>query len=147
MTRASDQTIDLGGMIEGIRRWVENESPTRSTAAVNRMLDLVTADLDGVPVTVDLATFGHLQIVGAPRSGRSQALRTFAAAAASASSVAVMPPGVARSWPAAQAWQVSKQTPSHGCCSTAARYSRWIGSFSEPAWKRYWVCQVAAPTR
>ncbi|GAB2711939.1 FtsK/SpoIIIE domain-containing protein [Kitasatospora kifunensis] len=40
------------------------------------------------PVTVDLATFGHLHIIGAPRSGRSAALRTFAAAAASASSVA-----------------------------------------------------------
>jgi glutamate carboxypeptidase len=53
MTRASDQTIDLGGMIEGIRRWVENESPTRNKAAVNRMLDLVTADLDGLPVKVE----------------------------------------------------------------------------------------------
>ncbi|TSB32823.1 FtsK/SpoIIIE domain-containing protein [Streptomyces benahoarensis] len=40
------------------------------------------------PVTVDMATFGHLHIVGAPRSGRSAALRTFAAAAAAASSVA-----------------------------------------------------------
>ncbi|MFG2226350.1 FtsK/SpoIIIE domain-containing protein [Streptomyces sp. NPDC048644] len=40
------------------------------------------------PATVDMATFGHLHIVGAPRSGRSAALRTFAAAAASASSVA-----------------------------------------------------------
>ena len=40
------------------------------------------------PVTVDLATFGHLHIVGAPRSGRSAALRTFAAAAASAAGVA-----------------------------------------------------------
>lgn len=40
------------------------------------------------PVTVDLATFGHLHIIGAPRTGRSQALRTFAAAAASAASVA-----------------------------------------------------------
>jgi DNA segregation ATPase FtsK/SpoIIIE, S-DNA-T family len=40
------------------------------------------------PVTVDLATFGHLHIIGAPRSGRSTALRTFAAAAASASGVA-----------------------------------------------------------
>jgi glutamate carboxypeptidase len=53
MTRASDQTIDLGGMIEGIRRWVENESPTRNKAAVNRMLDLVMADLDGLPVKVE----------------------------------------------------------------------------------------------
>ena len=53
MTRASDQTIDVGGMIEGIRRWVENESPTRNKAAVNRMLDLVAADLDGLPVHVE----------------------------------------------------------------------------------------------
>jgi glutamate carboxypeptidase len=49
----SDQTIDVGGMIEGIRRWVESESPTRNKAAVNRMLDLIVADLDGVPVKVD----------------------------------------------------------------------------------------------
>ncbi|MFD9811994.1 FtsK/SpoIIIE domain-containing protein [Streptomyces sp. NPDC059080] len=39
------------------------------------------------PATVDMATFSHLHIIGAPRSGRSAALRTFAAAAASASSV------------------------------------------------------------
>src|SRR5262245_8121154 len=53
MTRASEQTIDLGGMIEGIRRWVENESPTRNKAAVNRMLDLIVADLEGLPVKVE----------------------------------------------------------------------------------------------
>ena len=40
------------------------------------------------PVLVDLAGFGHLHIIGAPRSGRSTALRTFAAAAAAASGVA-----------------------------------------------------------
>ncbi|MFF5055235.1 FtsK/SpoIIIE domain-containing protein [Micromonospora sp. NPDC000663] len=39
------------------------------------------------PMTIDLSTFGHLHIVGAPRSGRSQALRTIASAAASAASV------------------------------------------------------------
>jgi glutamate carboxypeptidase len=48
----SDQTIDVGDMIEGIRCWVESESPTRNTAAVNRMLDLIAADLDGLPVKV-----------------------------------------------------------------------------------------------
>jgi glutamate carboxypeptidase len=53
MTRESDQTIDLGSMIEGIRRWVENESPTSNKAAVNRMLDLVAADLAGVPVKIE----------------------------------------------------------------------------------------------
>ncbi|MEV6301352.1 FtsK/SpoIIIE domain-containing protein [Actinoplanes sp. NPDC051861] len=41
-----------------------------------------------VPMTIDLHTFGHLHIIGAPRSGRSQALRTIATAAASAASVA-----------------------------------------------------------
>jgi glutamate carboxypeptidase len=56
MTRASDQTIDLGGMIEGIRRWVEHESPTSNTAAVNRMLDLVMAGLDDLPVKVERLT-------------------------------------------------------------------------------------------
>src|SRR5215472_6918799 len=56
MTRASDQSIDLGGMIEGIKRWVENESPTRNKAAVNRMLDLVAADLEGVPVKIERLT-------------------------------------------------------------------------------------------
>ena len=40
------------------------------------------------PVEIDLATFGHLHIIGAPRSGRSQALRTIAAAATSAASAA-----------------------------------------------------------
>src|ERR1700756_1934756 len=53
MTRAADETIDLGDMIEGIRRWVESESPTRNTAAVNRMLDLIVFDLGGEPVKVE----------------------------------------------------------------------------------------------
>jgi len=49
----SDQAIDLGQMIAGIRRWVENESPTSNKAAVNRMIDLVAADLDGLPVRLE----------------------------------------------------------------------------------------------
>jgi len=53
MTRAPEQTIDVGGMIDGIRRWVEAESPTSNKAAVNRMLDLVMADLDGLPVKIE----------------------------------------------------------------------------------------------
>jgi glutamate carboxypeptidase len=53
MTRASAQAIDLGGMIDGIRRWVETESPTRDKAAVNRMIDLVAADLLDVPVRLE----------------------------------------------------------------------------------------------
>ena len=53
MSKASDEAVDVGGMIDGIRRWVENESPTRNKAAVNRMLDLIAAGLDGLPVNVE----------------------------------------------------------------------------------------------
>src|SRR5262249_1062226 len=53
MMRASEQTIDLGGMIEGIRRWVENESPTSNKAAVNPMLDLIGAASAGLRVKVE----------------------------------------------------------------------------------------------
>src|SRR5712691_6113738 len=53
MTNTSDQSIDLGHMIEGIRRWVETESPSNNKAAVNRMIDLIVADLDGLPVRIE----------------------------------------------------------------------------------------------
>ncbi|HEV2958234.1 MAG TPA: M20/M25/M40 family metallo-hydrolase, partial [Xanthobacteraceae bacterium] len=53
MTNTFDQSIDLGGMIEGIRRWVVTESPTANAVAVNRMIDLVAADLDGLPVHIE----------------------------------------------------------------------------------------------
>ena len=47
------ESIDLGAMISGIQRWVEAESPTRDKAAVNRMVDLVQADVTGLDVTVE----------------------------------------------------------------------------------------------
>jgi len=40
-------------MIGGIQRWVETESPTQSTAAVNRMIDLVQSDVSGLPVKLE----------------------------------------------------------------------------------------------
>ena len=46
-------SVDLGRMIEDIRRWVETESPTSDVAAVNRMIDLVAAGLDGLPVQIE----------------------------------------------------------------------------------------------
>lgn len=49
----SNQSIDLGRMIADIRRWVETESPTSNRAAVNRMIDLIAADLDGLPVHIE----------------------------------------------------------------------------------------------
>ena len=45
--------IDVSSMISGIQRWVEAESPTSDTAAVNRMVDLVHADVADLPVAVE----------------------------------------------------------------------------------------------
>src|SRR5882724_9302923 len=45
--------FELGAMIEGIKRWVETESPSQSKAAVNRMIDLVQSDVAGLPVKVE----------------------------------------------------------------------------------------------
>src|SRR5947209_11356969 len=47
------QSIDVGTMISGIQRWVETESPTSDKAAVNRMIDMVQADVAGLPVAVE----------------------------------------------------------------------------------------------
>ena len=45
--------VDVGAMIEGIRRWVETESPTSNAAAVNRMIDLVQSDVAGLPIKIE----------------------------------------------------------------------------------------------
>jgi glutamate carboxypeptidase len=45
--------VDLSAMLEGIRRWVVTESPTRDRAAVNRMVDLVQSDVAGLDVTIE----------------------------------------------------------------------------------------------
>ena len=45
--------IDIPSMISGIQRWVEAESPTSDTAAVNRMIDLVHADVVDLPVAIE----------------------------------------------------------------------------------------------
>jgi glutamate carboxypeptidase len=46
-------SVELGSMISGIRRWVETESPTSDMAAVNRMTDQVQSDVAGLPVKVE----------------------------------------------------------------------------------------------
>jgi len=45
--------VDLSAMLEGIRRWVVTESPTRDRAAVNRMVDLVQSDVAGLDVSIE----------------------------------------------------------------------------------------------
>src|SRR5256885_13040907 len=47
------QSVDLGSMIEGIRRWVETESPTSDKGAVNRMIDLVQSEVAGLAIAVE----------------------------------------------------------------------------------------------
>src|SRR5436305_1601272 len=47
------KSIDLGAMISGIQRWVETESPTSEKTAVNRMVDVVQADIAGLPVAIE----------------------------------------------------------------------------------------------
>ena len=52
---SAPRPVNLGHMITGLQRWVETESPTRNTGAVNRMVDLVqaeVADLHGRTVRV-----------------------------------------------------------------------------------------------
>ena len=49
----AQHSVDLGRTIEGIRRWVETESPTRNAPAVNRMIDLVRSDVAGLPVVTE----------------------------------------------------------------------------------------------
>lgn len=45
--------FDEAAMLEGVSRWVSCESPSQDAAAVNRMIDLVTAELIDTPVGVE----------------------------------------------------------------------------------------------
>lgn len=56
-------------MIEGIRRWVEIESPTNEAAAINRVMDCVVAEAQDAPLRVE-------RVAGRGGFGDSVALRT-----------------------------------------------------------------------
>jgi S-DNA-T family DNA segregation ATPase FtsK/SpoIIIE len=84
------QTNDMLGLPAQRRPWLP-ALPTISVADLDSFtwgIQDLPRTQQQVPMTIDLATFDHLHIVGAPRTGRSQALRTIATAAASAFSVA-----------------------------------------------------------
>lgn len=53
------QDIDPEAMLAGLRRWIECESPTLDTAAVNRMMDLAASDLAVAGAQVERLTTGH----------------------------------------------------------------------------------------
>jgi S-DNA-T family DNA segregation ATPase FtsK/SpoIIIE len=101
LVSALKQTTELLGLPAQRRPWlpplpsapvVELATEPTPAGAGEPVFSWALADLPAAqrqePVTFDLAAFGHFHIIGAPRSGRSQALRTIAAAAASAASVA-----------------------------------------------------------
>jgi S-DNA-T family DNA segregation ATPase FtsK/SpoIIIE len=60
----------------------------RGLRAVPYALEDVPAEQERRVAAIDFATFGHMFVIGAPRTGRSQLLRTLAGAAARAASCA-----------------------------------------------------------
>lgn len=60
---------DVGAMIEGMRRWVEIESPTYDSAAVNRVMDVVMDDVRNLSLQVE-------RIAGRKGFGDTLAVRT-----------------------------------------------------------------------
>src|SRR3954451_11130362 len=50
---SAQYAVGLPAMLDGIRRWVLTESPTRDRAAVNRMVDLVQSDVAGLDLAVE----------------------------------------------------------------------------------------------
>lgn len=53
MTPLPELDLDADRMLEGLRRWVECESPTFDVAAVNRMMSLAAEDLAAMGATVE----------------------------------------------------------------------------------------------
>ncbi len=68
---------DVGAMIEGMRRWVEIESPTYDSAAVNRVMDVVMDDVRNLSLQVE-------RIAGRKGFGDTLAVRTDRAGTAGA---------------------------------------------------------------
>jgi glutamate carboxypeptidase len=53
MPSLTAEPVDIEAIVAGIRSWVEIESPTSQTAAVNRMIDRVAADAASLPVRIE----------------------------------------------------------------------------------------------
>ena len=61
--------VDVGRIIEGIRQWVEIESPSSDIGRVNAVIDCIAASVEGLPIQSE-------RISGAPRYGDVLALRS-----------------------------------------------------------------------
>ncbi len=53
MTATSDNPFDSGSILDGIRRWVEIETPTEAPEQVNKLADLVTQGYRDLPASVE----------------------------------------------------------------------------------------------
>jgi len=53
MTKATTNPFDSSSILDGIRRWVEIETPTEAPEQVNKLADLVTEGYRGLPATVE----------------------------------------------------------------------------------------------
>jgi glutamate carboxypeptidase len=53
MAATSQNPFDATGILDGIRRWVEIESPTEAPAEVNRLADVIEAGYADLPADVD----------------------------------------------------------------------------------------------
>ena len=58
MTVTSTNPFDASAILDGIRQWVEIETPTEAPAQVNRLADLVAGGYRGLPATVERVA-GH----------------------------------------------------------------------------------------
>lgn len=58
MSTANVHPFDTGAILDGIRRWVEIETPTEAPDQVNRLATLVTEGYRGLPATVERVA-GH----------------------------------------------------------------------------------------
>jgi glutamate carboxypeptidase len=58
MTATSSNPFDSSDILDGIRRWVEIETPTEAPAQVNKLADLVTSGYRDLPVTIERVA-GH----------------------------------------------------------------------------------------
>jgi glutamate carboxypeptidase len=53
MTETTANPFESGSILDGIRRWVEIETPTEAPEQVNKLADLVTEGYRGLPATVE----------------------------------------------------------------------------------------------
>ena len=60
MTDATTNPFDSSSILDGIRRWVEIETPTEVPVQVNKLADLVASGYRDLPATVERLSLIHI---------------------------------------------------------------------------------------